>query len=526
LLRDLLTSYFGILDSDAPDVAEARLLETLQALRPARSAPANWPRLFRERVRAVARLVGLDLTPHTETLLEPPPRSAVEQAQDDILEYFELMAANTDAAVVFLEDIHWADSDSLDLIEKLGSLADRTSLVVVALARPQLFDRRPHWLAEADAARHILVLRPLPPDESYRLAGEILRQLPDAPDDLVAMIVRAAGGNPFYMEEMVKVLLGDGVIVKDGVQWRLSVTQLDRLRLPDTLTGILQARMDRLSSIERTTLQQAAVVGNEFWDGSIQQINEAAHDPAAPDEVARSLRMLEEREMIYRVPLSAFAGAQAYQFRHSVLREVAYETILLRDRPYYHSAAAEWLETQSGERVADYAAPIAEHYELAGDQNRAAAFYEVAGRRALSQQRPGRAAEYIGRAITLLQQFPHHIDRRLALLRLLGPALLAKGKTTEALAAFITMEQTAEEAGDLLEQARAALAQVSIYQDQAAWAEMLAAAERATQTASLTGASEEFEQAQAAQIEAVRALGRVEGTQVMARPASGEKRAT
>ena len=184
LLRDLLTSYFGILDSDAPDVVEARLLETLQAMRRTRNAPANWPRLFRERVRAVARLVGLDLAPGSEIATEPPSRSAVEQARDDILEYFELVAANTDVAVVFLEDIHWADADSLDLIEKLGRLAERTSLVVVALARPQLFERRPHWLPDGRLARNRLPLRPLLPDESYRLAGAILRYLPDAPDDL------------------------------------------------------------------------------------------------------------------------------------------------------------------------------------------------------------------------------------------------------------------------------------------------------------------------------------------------------
>ncbi|MEZ4516071.1 MAG: hypothetical protein R3C44_04270 [Chloroflexota bacterium] len=206
---------------------------------------------------------------------------------------------------------------------------------------------------------------------------------------------------------MVKMLLDDGIIVKDDDTWHLVEEPLDRLRVPDTLAGILQARLDRLTRIERTTLQQAAVIGDEFWDGSIQQMNLASRDPAPSETVVQALRSLEEREMIYRVSMSDFAGSQAYQFRHSALREAAYETVLLRDRPYYHVAAATWLEAQSGDRLAEYAAPIAEHYELAGEREQAATMYELAGRRATTQQRLGRAVDYYSRALVLLEQFPH-----------------------------------------------------------------------------------------------------------------------
>ncbi len=504
LLRDLLTSYFGILDSDAPDVVETRLLDTLQSLRRARGDVPADADLFAQRVSAVARLVGLDFLPGSSAFsAELPARSTVEHARADILAFFELVAADS-GAVIFLEDIHWADQDSLDLLERLGRLVEGAPLVILALARPQLFDRRPNWRASNGlTVHHEIALGPLPPDDSQILAREILRLLPDAPAALVDMIGRAAGGNPFYMEELVKVLFDDGVIMRDGDVWRLSEGPLDRLRVPDTLVGVLQARLDRLPGIERTTLQQAAVIGDEFWDGSIQRINEAARIPAAAEAVTQALRSLAEREMIYRVPLSAFAGAQAYQFRHSALREVAYETILLRDRPFYHVAAAEWLEEQSGERTAEYAAPVAEHYELAGDWERAATWYEVAGRRAIGQQRPGRAAEYFGRAVTLLQPFPHTIERRLVLLRSQGQALLARGRRIEALKVYMAMEQTAEEAGDLLEQARAALALVGIYRMEGQLAAMRAAAERAAQAAALTGATAEVEAARLALAEAV-----------------------
>lgn len=497
LLRDLLTGYFGILDSDPPDIAEARLLQALQLLRRGPLAISR-PDVLRGRVRAVARLVGLDLMrPADPTTATPPQRSDVAQAQADILAFFELMAANNEAAVAFLEDIHWADSDSLDLIEALGRLAVRTNLVVIALTRPPLFERRPQWRSPPLAPGQVLLLRPLPPEKGYALARAIVRPLADAPEDLLQLIVRAAGGNPFYMEELVKVLIGDGIIVTDGEAWRLSVDQLDRLRLPDTLAGILQARLDRLPGIERAVLQQAAVVGDEFWDDSVQQINLAAREPAAREVISAALRSLEAREMIFRIPLSAFAGAQAYQFRHATLREAAYETILLRDRTFYHTAAAEWLEAHSGDRLSEYAAPIAAQYEQAGDRERAAALYELAGRRAEDQQRPGRAADYYGRALALLQAVPHQIDRRLTLYWARGAALLAKGRPGEALAAYGAMEATAETAGDLLAQARAGLALATILREQGQTVEAVGAARRAAQVAALTGATSELAQAEA-----------------------------
>lgn len=496
LLRDLLTGYFGILDSDAPDVAEARLIQALHALRRSPLAISR-PELLRQRVRAVARLVGLDLMRPADLTTGTPERSAVAQAQADILSFFELMAANSDAAVVFLEDIHWADADSLDLLEKLGGLTEQTNLVVIALMRPQIYERRPTWRSPAQAPGETIALGPLPPDDSTTLAREILRPLAPAPDDLLDLIVRSAGGNPFYMEELVKVLIGDGIILTEAEGWRLSVEQLDRLRLPDTLAGILQARLDRLPGLERTVLQQAAVVGDEFWDGSVYQLNLAARAPVSREAVTEALRSLEGREMIFRVPLSALAGTQAYQFRHAALREAAYETILLRDRPFYHVAAAEWLEAQSSDRLAEVAAPIAAHYEQAGDRERAAFMYELAGQRAADQQRPGRAAEYYGRALALLLQFPQQIERCLGLYRALGEALLAKGRTAEALRTFSGMAAAAETAGDLLAQARAGLALAAIYRGEGETAEALAAARRAAQVAALTGAAVELAQAEA-----------------------------
>ena len=165
---------------------------------------------------------------------------------------------------------------------------------------------------------------------------QILRKLPDIPPALLELIVRSAAGNPFYVEELVRVLIEDGIIIPDEGEWQLRPRELTRLRVPATLTGVLQARLDRLPELERLTLQQAAVVGDEFWDSAVQQINDASRNPFEREQIAAALQALERRDMIHRTPSPGFGGSQAYLFKHAVLREVAYESVLLRDRPGYH----------------------------------------------------------------------------------------------------------------------------------------------------------------------------------------------
>ena len=131
------------------------------------------------------------------------------------------------------------------------------------------------------------------------------------------------------VEELVRVLIEDGILVPGESAWQLRPRELTRLRVPATLTGVLQARLDRLPELERLTLQQAAVVGDEFWDSAVQQINSAARNPFDREQVAAALQSLERRDMIYRAPSPVFGDTQAYLFKHAVLREVAYELSLI-----------------------------------------------------------------------------------------------------------------------------------------------------------------------------------------------------
>ncbi len=137
-----------------------------------------------------------------------------------------------------------------------------------------------------------------------------------------------AEGNPFFIEELVKMLVEDGVIVKGEEQWQVVPSRLAGVHVPPTLTGVLQARLDRLPPEERTVLQQASVVGRLFWDRAVARINASAEEGIGRAGVMDRLAALRGREMVFQRETSAFADAREYLFKHALLREVTYESVL------------------------------------------------------------------------------------------------------------------------------------------------------------------------------------------------------
>lgn len=503
LLRDLLSDHFGIEDNDRIASIEDKIARVVGSVQPG-STPGD----LSERARAIGRLVGLEL-PAPELQDAPPIErlAAQDGAVWALLDYLSAVARGSTAALLFLEDIHWADEDSLALVERVAGLASVAPILIICLARPQLLERAPGWTAGGTQSSR-LMLQPLSDTDSRELVFQILRKLPQIPPALLELIVRSAAGNPFYVEELVRVLIEDGIIVPGETTWQLRPRELTRLRVPATLTGVLQARLDRLPELERVTLQQAAVIGDEFWDSAVQQINLAARNPFDRAQVSAALQSLERRDMIYRAPTPVFSGSRAYLFKHAVLREVAYESVLLRDRPGYHLQAARWLQAQAGDRLAEYAAPIAQHHEQAGQPAEAARLYELAADRAVEQYRLTSAIDYFRRALELLKDLPQYLDARLGVQERLGRVLQQQGRLVEALYTFHAMQRIAELDGNLLGQARAENALATILRELGEDEDALAAAGRAEQLARLTGAEVELIRALLGRAEALARLGR------------------
>ena len=185
--------------------------------------------------------------------------------------------------VIQLDDLHWADDASLDFIDYLQQVDRDVPLLLLTLTRPALFERRqpPDHFARVNLA-------PLDRHASRDLADELLKKLPQVPAALRELVTGGAAGNPFYMEELVKMLIDQGAI-RTGERWSVDGDKLLALKVPPTLAGVLQARLDALTPQERRALQLASVIGVKFWDAALAHV-----EPQA----AEQLTSLRQRELI------------------------------------------------------------------------------------------------------------------------------------------------------------------------------------------------------------------------------------
>jgi class 3 adenylate cyclase len=392
VLRDLFANRFEILDSDSATTALSKF----------RAGVAGF--LEPDKADLVGHLAGFDLraagSQAVSNLLGDA--SFAQLATAYLLSYLRAMAAQQ-PLLMLLEDLHWADDSSLNLIDHIVTEIPAARLVLLCLARPALFERRPNW-GEGRAAYVHLTLRPLSRRQSRALVGEILKKADSVPDDLCNLVTDGAEGNPFYVEELIKMLIEEAVIVTSEEPWRVQLSRLRALHVPPTLTGVLQARLDSLPREARDVLQRASVVGRVFWDGAVAALAPVGAPSPDAEQVAPMLAVVRERELVFRREQSTFFGAQEYIFKHGILHDVTYETVLLRLRRLYHKQVAQWLEANAGERVGEYAALMAEHYERAGEGALAAHWLQRVASDALDTGASHELVRACERALALLPE--------------------------------------------------------------------------------------------------------------------------
>lgn len=402
LLRSIFTFRFQINESNSLDVVRSKMVQGMAFQRSS----------LEQRAHFIGQLLGFDFkdSPYVKSLLGDP-RQLRERALAYIEDYLRAVAARS-PLVLIVEDIHWADDDSLDFLRRLPAAAAGLPVLIICAARPTLFDRRPGWGAPPAAARQLkwvserMDLQPLSRQNILLLVDEILQKVQEIPDALREMIAGNSEGNPFYIEELVKMLIEDGVIFKGDQRWYVNPTRLMLARLPPTLVGILQTRFDSLGDKEKMVLQSASVLGRIFWDQALEYMRQPLPPPApagAPSDVTAALHTLAQREMIFQRETSSFEHVNEFSFKHALLREVIYASVPEADRLTHHLHAAEWLIAHSGERASEAAGMIAEHLERAGQNARAAAYLEQAGEHAFLVSAYRQALAFYERALRLVQ---------------------------------------------------------------------------------------------------------------------------
>ena len=395
LLFDVIGWHFGIGEGDPTGVAQRKLVAGVVPLLEAETGSGD----AEAHAHILGHLIGIDFSAshHIQGIVDDPLQIQSRGVHAAVRVLRRLAATGGAPLLLQLEDVHWADAESLDFIDHLADVGADIPLLVVALARPTLFERRPAPVTDRGAGERI-DLAPLDEAVSNRLAGELLKKMADIPAALRERLTRSAEGNPFYMEELVKMLVDQGAIDTGGAEgapWRLDATRLDTARLPTTLTGIVQARLDELGADERLALQQASVIGTVFWDRTL-----AALDPRAP----RALASLCRRDLLRPEPDAPLEGATAYAFRHQIVQQVTYETLLRRERRALHAAAARWFAALAEAKAGDFLATTGEHYERADEPMPAAEFYIRAAERARARHAHGAAVVLATRALKALER--------------------------------------------------------------------------------------------------------------------------
>jgi hypothetical protein len=288
----------------------------------------------------------LGLTLGLEAPVDLHPLAARERLREAWISLLDELAADRPAAVV-IEDLHWAEDALLDLLEA-GLRGTHGPLLLLATARPELIQARPSWVRE-DRGAERLMLDALTPSDTAHMVDELTpTSLPASVRDIV---LTRAEGNPFFVEELIRTLVDQGVLERRNGDWTVGDLP-DDFAVPDTVQAVLAARIDLLEPPEKAALQAAAVIGRTFWAGPVA---------ALLGGVEVDLHVLEERDFIRPRPTSSIVGEPEFTIKHALTRDVAYGSLLIAKRARLHARFAEWLE-ETGEGRDEHAAMLAHHY--------------------------------------------------------------------------------------------------------------------------------------------------------------------
>jgi predicted ATPase/class 3 adenylate cyclase len=339
-LAEIVKAHAGILETDAAEQAEEKLRRSVrEALED--EAEAEWV------LGHLRPLVGLAAESELGGDRRGEAFAAWRRLFEGLAERYPL--------VLVLEDLQWADEAMLDFVDHLVEWASGVPLLVLCTARPELLDRRPGW-GGGKLNSTLVALSPLSEEDTARLIALLLERSV-LPAETQQELLARAGGNPLYAEEYVRMLQDRGLVGGGG----------EELPLPESVQGVVAARLDVLAAEEKALLQDAAVVGKVFWSGAV-----AATGGLSPASVEERLHALERRDFVRRGRRSSVAGETEYAYRHVLVRDVAYGQIPRGLRGEKHRRAAQWIESLSPDRSEDRAEMLAHHYLSALEFTRAA----------------------------------------------------------------------------------------------------------------------------------------------------------
>jgi predicted ATPase/class 3 adenylate cyclase len=455
LLRDLTSRLAGA-EAEDPAQASADPVAKLLAGSEVEGEPAAQ--------QVLEILLGVDGGPH----LAPLEGEAFKRLLLRVVQAVWRQRLKDAPAVLVCDDMHWGDSASTTVLEHLLPLIEEIPLVIMLAMRP---DREsPAWrlkTAAVDGYHHRfteITLPPLSEAQTDELVNRLLT-IADLPEALRARIRERTGGNPFFVEEVIRSLIETGAVVREEradlagtrLYWRATSTGAV-LDIPDSLQSLLTARIDRLEEHARRTVQLASVVGRSFYYKVLAALE--AGDLRAGAELDRNLKALMRAEMIQE---AARIPEVEYRFRNPLTQEIAYHTILLKRRRELHRLVAEAIEALFPDRLAEQAPRLSFHFSEAQEPARALKYLILAADSAYCLFANTEAIRGYSEALKLAQPGQATVEQIEHLYLRRGRALELEGQFEAALANYRELEAAGLERGDRHLELAAVAAQGTIY---------------------------------------------------------------
>ncbi|MCI0552664.1 MAG: AAA family ATPase [Anaerolineae bacterium] len=360
------------------------------------------------------------------------------------------LAAGNPLAIIF-DDLHWADEASLNLLLNLADLVESQPILFICMSRPD--KTAPGWNSIEKIQQKIgekystISLEPLQAEQTDLMLANLLG-MKDMPKNIRDLIVEKAQGNPFFVEELIRSLIETKQVVRENSHWK-AVGETANISLPNTLRGVLSARIDRLPETSKHVLQNASVIGRAFdlrvlkrltslnggFDSHIQYLQEASMIEPARDE---------------------------YMFRHVLIQEAAYESILLKKRAELHKQIGETLEELHLERIEEFAPMMAYHFYTAQDA-RSLKYDILAGEKSARLYANAEAAVHFSRALEVAKRNSEDRKQIAKLFTQIGQALELSGRYEQALQNYESMQDFGREQGDASTELSALMAKATIY---------------------------------------------------------------
>jgi class 3 adenylate cyclase/tetratricopeptide (TPR) repeat protein len=389
--RQVIREAIGAQDGEAPEVVREKLHHDAVC-----GALPDGEAQYLEVVLSVES----DATRKAVTALEGD--ALVEHITRAALGYLRA-SAELKPTVIVLDDLHWADTASLDLLLGVADLVEDLPLLITCLLRPE--KDAPSWSAiqrarERLGARYTEIsLEPLDGAHSKELLGNLL-YIEDLPESVRNLILDKAEGNPFFVEEVIRSLIDSEYIVQENSHWR-ATREILNVTIPDTLTGVLSARIDRLPENTKHVAQTAAVLGRIFAYRALMATCAAAPLPEQIDDVEPHLGVLTYEELVRE---RVHDPELEYIFKHALTQEAAYELLLIRRRKELHQRAGEVIEHLYPEQRGELAPVLAHHYRLGEEWQRAADYAMQAGAQAVKVYAMREALAYYDNAYEALMK--------------------------------------------------------------------------------------------------------------------------